>query len=177
LYADALFQLGTARKERKLATDDPQKTEDYLQESLSVQRQLSAEKLAANEAQESGPWIDRLDEACFYHKLDEDRAAADPTATGWEEQFAGGLQVIADIVTRHRDYLREYQAVPQWCDTPIQVCERLAAFRPTDAKWLGQLADAYDVIGGEQSGADQLASLRAASLFRERLAALGQQAG
>jgi hypothetical protein len=175
LYADALFQLGTARKERKLPTDDPKKTEDYLNESISIQRQLSAERLAANEAQQSGPWIDRLDEACFYHQQDEDRAAANPTATGWEEQFAGGLQVIADLVSRHRDYLRQYQAAPQCCATPLHVCERLAAFRPTDAEWLRQLADAYDVISGEQSGDDQLASSRAASFFRERLIALSQR--
>jgi hypothetical protein len=175
LYADALFQLGTARKERKLPTDDPKGSEDYLHESLSVQRQLSAEQLAANETQNSGPWIDRLDEACFYHTQDEDKAAANPTATGWEEQFASGLQVIADIVTRHRDYLREYQAIPWGCATPLQVCERLAAFRPTDAEWLRQLADAYDIIAGEQSGSDQIASARAATFFRERLIALGQQ--
>ena len=174
LYADALFELGAARKERKLSTDNPKQTEDYLDESLFVQRQLSAERLAASEAQGSGPWIDRLDEACFHHSQDEDRAARNPTATGWEEQFAAGLQVIADIITRHRDYLREYQAAPSRCATPLEVCERLVAFRPTDVKWLRQLADAYDVIGGEQSGADQVASLRAASFFRQRLAALGQ---
>lgn len=175
-YADALFELGTARKERKLAADDPKRTEDYLNESISVQRQLSAERLAANEAQDSGPWIDRMDEACFYHYRDEERAAANPTATGWEEQFAAGLKVVADIVSEHRDYLRRYQASPRCGATPLDVCERLAAFRPTDADWLRQLADAYDIIGGEQSGDEQLATLRAASFFRERLNALTQSA-
>jgi hypothetical protein len=43
---------------------------------------------------------------------------------------------------------------------PPQVCERLAAFAPTNAEWMRGLADAYDIIGNEQAGADQLAGFR-----------------
>jgi hypothetical protein len=175
LYADALFHLGTARKERKLPTDDPRITEGYLNQALFIHRRLSAERLLANETVASGPWMDHLDEACAYHSRDEETAAANSMATGWEKRFASGLQMIASIITRHRDYLREHHASPWGCATPPQVCERLAAFAPTDAEWMRQLADAYDMIGNEQSGSDQLASFRAALFFRERLIALDQQ--
>jgi len=172
LYAEALFELGAARTKRKLATDDPQITEAY----SNVHRGLSAKRLAADESRRSGPWIDRLDEACIYHSLDEEMAAANPMATGWEERFANSLLAIAEIITRHLDYLREYKASAAWgCATPPQVYERLAAFAPTDPEWMRQLAEAYDVVGNEQSGADQLASFRAALFFREQLIALEQQ--
>jgi tetratricopeptide (TPR) repeat protein len=171
LYAEALFELGAARNKRKLATDDPQITKAY----LNVHRRLSAKRLAAEESRGSGPWIDRLDEACIYHSLDEETAAANPTAKGWEERFASSLLAIAEIIIRHLDYLRESKASDAWgCTTPPQVYERLAAFAPTDSEWLRQLAEAYDVIGNEQSGADQLASFRAALFFREQLIALEQ---
>src|SRR5467141_1633477 len=64
LYADALFQLGTARKERNLPTDDPRITEGHLNQALFIHRRLSAERLLANETVASGPWMDHLDEAC-----------------------------------------------------------------------------------------------------------------
>ena len=97
-------------------------------------------------------------------------------ATGWEERFASSLESIADIIISHLDYLREYKASAAWgCATPLQVCERLAAFAPTNPEWMRRLAEAYDVIGNEQSGADQIASLRAALFFREHLIALEQQ--
>jgi tetratricopeptide (TPR) repeat protein len=175
-YAEALFELGTARKERKLPTDDPRITEAYLNVSLRMQRRHSEQLMAADETRGSGPWMDRLDEACIYHSLDEKTAAANPMATGWEERFASGLQAIAGIITRHRDYLRDHKAADAWgCATPPQVCERLAAFAPANAEWMRGLADAYDIIGNEQAGADQLASFRAALFFRERLIAVDQQ--
>ena len=90
LYAEALFELGTARKERRLPADDPKITEAY----LNVHRKLSEKRLAADESQGRGPWIDRLDEACIYHSLDEETAAANPMATGWEERFASSGDVI-----------------------------------------------------------------------------------
>src|SRR5262249_46651132 len=96
--------------------------------------------------------------------------------TGWEERFADSLQAIAGIISRHRNYLREYKSADAWgCATPPQVCERLAAFAPADPEWMRGLAEAYDVIGNEQTGANQIASLRAALFFREQLIALEQQ--
>jgi hypothetical protein len=172
LYAEALFELGTERKQRKLTTDDPRITEAY----LNVHRRFSKKLLESDESRGSGPWIDRLDEACIYHSLDEETAAANPMETGWEERFASSLQNIADIITRHRDYLRDHKSADAWsCATPPQVCERLAAFAPTNPEWMRQLADTYDIIGNEQSGAHQIASFRAALFFRERLIALEQQ--
>jgi len=172
LYAEALFELGTARKERRLPADDPKITEAY----LNVHRKLSEKRLAADESQGRGPWIDRLDEACIYHSLDEETAAANPMATGWEERFASSLQAVAGIITRHREYLRDHKSADAWgCATPPLVCERLAAFAPTNPEWVRQLAEAYDVIGNEQSGAPQIASFRAALFFREQLIALEQQ--
>jgi tetratricopeptide (TPR) repeat protein len=172
LYAEALFELGTARKERRLPADDPKITEAY----LNVHRKLSEKRLAADESQGRGPWIDRLDEACIYHSLDEETAAANPMATGWEERFASSLQAVAGIITRHREYLRDHKSADAWgCATPPLVCERLAASAPTNPEWMRQLAEAYDVIGNEQSGAPQIASFRAALFFREQLIALEQQ--
>jgi hypothetical protein len=143
---------------------------------LNVHRRLSEERLAADEGQGAGPWIDRLDEACIHHSLDEDTAAANPMATGWEERFASSLQAIAGIITHHRDYLRDHKSTDAWgCGTPPQVCERLAAFAPTNPEWMRQLADAYDVIGNEQSGIDQIASFRAALFSREQLIGLERQ--
>lgn len=174
MFSDALYQLGTARKERNRSEDDPKTTEAYLSESLAVERKLSADRLAYNEAQQSGPWMDRLDEVCAYHSRDLEAAAANPAASGWEEGFADGLDMIVGIFTNHRDYLQSYGAAP-WGGAPTpEVRERLAAYAPMNVAWLGRLADAYQTIADAQGGDPYygaLPSYQTALFFCERLLA------